>query len=262
MTDFQTIDLSRQGALATITLKRPELRNAFNEIAIAELTAAFERVGGDAAVRVVLLAAQGPAFCAGADLNWMKKMAGYSREQNLADAGQLAAMLRAIDLCPKPVIARVQGDVYAGGVGLVACADIAVVAETAHFCLSETRIGLIPATISPYVIRAMGMPAARRYFLSAERFSASRAREIGLAHEVVAASALDETVATITQALLAASPQAVAAAKQLVRDVGGREIDDALVSETVARIADIRASDDGREGIQAFLDKRKARWQE
>lgn len=261
MTDFQTIAFNRQGALATITLKRPELRNAFNEIAIAELSTAFERVSGDAAVRVVLLAAEGPAFCAGADLNWMKKMAGYSREQNLADAGQLAAMLRSIDLCPKPVIARVQGDVYAGGVGLVACADIAVVAEGAHFCLSETRIGLIPATISPYVIRAMGMPAARRYFLSAERFSASRAREMGLAHEVVAASALDETVAGITQALLAASPQAVAAAKQLVRDVGGREIDDALVSETVARIADIRASEDGREGIQSFLDKRKARWQ-
>lgn len=261
MSDFQTITLDRDGPVATITLNRPELRNAFNETAIAELSAAFQRVNEDAQLRVVILAAQGPAFCAGADLNWMKKMAGYSRQQNLADAGQLAAMLSAIDLCSKPVIARVQGDVYAGGVGLVAAADIAVVAENVNFCLSETRIGLIPATISPYVIRAMGMSAARRYFLTAERFSATRARECGLAHEVVGAHALDETVAGIVKALLAASPQAVSAAKRLVRDVGGREIDDALIADTVERIADIRASEEGREGIQSFLDKRKARWQ-
>ncbi len=261
MTDYQTITLERDGPLATITLNRPDLRNAFNETAIAELSVAFQLLGDDSAIRVVILAAQGPAFCAGADLNWMKKMAGYSREQNLADAAQLAAMLRAIALCPKPVIARVQGDVYAGGVGLVAAADIAVVADTAHFCLSETRIGLIPATISPYVIRAMGMSAARRYFLTAERFTAERAKECGLAHEVVPAAELEQTVNAIVQALLAASPQAVAAAKQLVRDVGGRAIDEALVADTVERIADIRASSDGREGIQSFLDKRKARWQ-
>lgn len=260
MSDFQTITLDRKGPVATITLNRPELRNAFNETAIAELNAAFQQVNEDAQLRVVILAAQGPAFCAGADLNWMKKMSGYSREQNLADAAQLAAMLRAIDLCSKPVIARVQGDVYAGGVGLVAAADIAVVAENANFCLSETRIGLIPATISPYVIRAMGMSAARRYFLTAERFTSARAKECGLAHEVVPATALDETVSGIVQALLAASPQAVSAAKQLVRDVGGREIDDALIADTVERIADIRASEEGREGIQSFLDKRKARW--
>jgi methylglutaconyl-CoA hydratase len=261
MSAFQTITLEQQDAVATVTLNRPELRNAFNETAIAELGQAFAQIGSDQAVRVVVLAAIGPAFCAGADLNWMKKMAAYSREQNLADAGQLAAMLRAIDLCPKPVIARVQGDVYAGGVGLVAAADIAVVANTVHFCLSETRIGLIPATISPYVIRAMGMSAARRYFLTAERFSAQRAQGCGLAHEVVAPEELDASVSVIVQALLAASPHAVAAAKKLVRDIGGREIDDTLVADTVARIADIRASDEGREGIQSFLDKRKARWQ-
>lgn len=261
MSDFQTITLSRQDALATVRLNRPELRNAFNETTIAELTEAFTQLSSDANVRVVLLAANGPAFCAGADLNWMKKMAGYTRAQNLADAGQLAAMLRAIDLCPQPVIARVQGDVYAGGVGLVAAADIAVVAEPAHFCLSETRIGLIPATISPYVIRAMGMSAARRYFLTAERFTARRAQDFGLAHEVVAPPELDESVAKIVQALLAASPQAVAASKKLVRDIGEREIDEALIADTVERIADIRVSDEGREGIQSFLEKRKARWQ-
>ena len=260
MQNFQNINVSVDGAAGAIHLNRPELRNAFNETTIAELTAAFTTLGEDARVRVLLLAANGPAFCAGADLNWMKKMALYSREENLADAGQLAAMLRAIDLCPKPVIARVQGDVYAGGLGLVAAADVAVVAEEAQFCLSETRIGLIPATISPYVIRAMGHSAARRYFLTAERFPASTALRLGLAHEVVPAAQLDATVASVVKALLAASPAAVKAAKQLVRDVAGRDIDEGLIADTVRRIADIRASDEGREGVQSFLDKRKPNW--
>lgn len=259
-TDYQSIAVAVDGHVATVTLNRPEVRNAFNETALAEITAAFERLGADPAVRAIVLAATGPAFCAGGDLNWMKKMAGYSRAENLADASELAAMLRTIDLCPKPVVARIQGDVYAGGVGLAAIADIAVVVATAQFCLSEVKIGLIPATISPYVIRAMGASAARRYFLTAERFSAQEAQRFGLVHEVVTADALDSTVAGILKALLAASPQAVGEAKRLVRDVAGRAIDDVLIADTVGRIADIRASEDGRDGVQSFLEKRKPRW--
>ncbi|MDO9218447.1 MAG: enoyl-CoA hydratase/isomerase family protein [Lacisediminimonas sp.] len=257
---YQTIAVAIDARVATVTLNRPALRNAFNEITIAELSAVFGQLGNDPAVRVIVLAASGPAFCAGADLHWMKKMASYSHAENLADAAALAAMLRSIDLCPKPVVARVQGDAYAGGVGLVAAADIAVAAQGAQFCLSEVKIGLIPATISPYVIRAMGASAARRYFLTAERFPAQQAHRIGLVHEVVEAQALDSTVAGIVNALLAASPHAVGAAKQLVRDVAGKAIDNALIADTVGRIADIRASDEGREGVQSFLDKRKPRW--
>ncbi|MDB5796829.1 MAG: enoyl-CoA hydratase [Paucimonas sp.] len=257
---YQTITVATAGAVASVTLNRPEVRNAFNETTIAEISAAFRKLGADPAIRVIVLAANGRAFCAGADLNWMKKMALYSRDENLADAGLLADMMRIIDLCPKPVVARVQGDVYAGGMGLVAACDIAVVADTAHFCLSEVKIGLIPATISPYVLRAMGATAARRYFLTAERIPAQQALQLGLAHEVVAADALDSTLDGIVQALLAASPEAIAAAKRLVRDVAGQAIDDALVADTVGRIADIRASADGREGVQSFLDKRKPRW--
>ena len=256
-----TIAIALHAAVATVTLDRPALRNAFNETTIAELTAAFTQLGNDARVRVIVLAANGPAFCAGADLHWMKKMAGYSHAENLADAAALAAMLRTIDLCPKPVVAKVQGDTYAGGIGLLAAADIAVVATKAQFCLSEVRIGLIPATISPYVIRAMGASAARRYFLTAERFSAEQACRCGLVHEVVEADALDGAVQDIVAALLAASPHAVSEAKRLIRDVAGRSIDDALVADTVGRIADIRASIDGREGVQSFLEKRKPRWQ-
>jgi methylglutaconyl-CoA hydratase len=256
----QTIAVAIGAQVATVTLSRPALRNAFNEITIAELSAVFQRLGNDPAVRVIVLAASGPAFCAGADLHWMKKMASYTHAENLADAGALAAMLRAIDLCPKPVIARVQGDTYAGGVGLVAAADIAVAAQGVQFCLSEVKIGLIPATISPYVIRAMGVSAARRYFLTAERFCAQQAHRIGLVHEVTEPEALDSTVAGIVSALLAASPHAVGAAKRLVRDVAGKAIDNALIADTVGRIADIRASDEGREGVQSFLDKRKPRW--
>ena len=258
--NYETLDIKFAGAVATVTLNRPDVRNAFNEFTIAELSLAFNELGRNADVRAIVLAANGPAFCAGANLNWMRRMADYSRAENLADAGKLAAMLRTIADCPKPTIARVQGDVYAGGMGLVAACDIAVSVDSAWYCLSEVKIGLVPATISPYVLRAMGTRAAQRWFLTAERFAAAEAHRIGFVHEVVAADALDAKVAEIVKALTGASPAAVRACKTLIADVAGREIDDALVAKTVEGIADIRASDEGREGIQAFLGKRKPNW--
>ncbi len=254
------LTITNQGAIRTLTLCRPDVRNAFNDEVIAELKTAFIKAGLAADVRCVVLAAEGPAFCAGADLNWMRRMADYTRDENLADAGQLAAMLRAIYECPKPTIARVQGDVFAGGVGLVAACDMAVSVDTATYCLSEVKLGLIPATISPYVIRAMGARASHRYFLTAERFSAAEAHRVGLVHEVVASDALDAKVAELTTALVSASPNAVRACKRLVQDVAEREIDDALVAHTVAGIADIRSSVEGKEGVQSFLQKRKPNW--
>ena len=257
---MSALEIELTKGVATITLSRPDVRNAFNDEVIAELKTAFIEAGLAADVRCVVLAAEGPSFCAGADLNWMRRMADYTRDENLADAGQLAAMLRAIYECPKPTIARVQGDVFAGGVGLVAACDMAVSVDTATYCLSEVKLGLIPATISPYVIRAMGARASHRYFLTAERFSADEAHRVGLVHEVVAADALDAKVAELTTALVSASPNAVRACKRLVHDVAEREIDDALVAHTVAGIADIRSSAEGKEGVQSFLQKRKPSW--
>jgi methylglutaconyl-CoA hydratase len=257
---MSTLNLSTQGGIHTITLSRPDVRNAFNDAVIAELKNAFLSVAQETRVRCVVLAAEGPAFCAGADLNWMRRMADYSHAENLADAGELAAMLRAIYECPQPTIARVQGDVYAGGMGLVAACDMAVSVNTAHYCLSEVKLGLIPATISPYVIRAMGPRAAHRYFLTAERFGAAEALRIGLVHEVVAIDALDAKLAELTQALVNASPHAVRVCKKLLQDVAEREINDALVRQTVESIADIRASSEGKEGVQSFLQKRKPNW--
>ena len=255
-----SLKISTQNGVHTITLSRPDVRNAFNDEVIAELKKAFLAVAQDDAVRCVVLAAVGPAFCAGADLNWMRRMADYTREENLADAGELAAMLRAIYECPKPTIARVQGDVYAGGMGLVAACDMAVSVDTASYCLSEVKLGLIPATISPYVIRAMGARAAHRYFLTAERFSAAEAHRIGFVHEVVSADALDATVDGLVHALCSAGPGAVRACKKLVQDVAEREINAVLVRQTVEGIADIRASSEGKEGVQSFLQKRKPNW--
>lgn len=257
---YTTLTVHTEGRLATVTLNRPELRNAFNETTIAELTLAFGQLGRDDSVRAIVLAANGASFCAGADLNWMKKMAAYSHAENHADALQLAEMLRTIYLCPKPVVARVQGDCYAGGMGLVAACDIVVAAEEAGFCLSEVKLGLIPATISPYVIKAMGENAARRYFLTAERFSAQEALRIGFAHEVVAAGALDAKVAELLKALVSNSPNAVRQAKILVREVAGQPVTPALLQDTAERIAHIRASEQGREGVQSFLEKRKPSW--
>jgi methylglutaconyl-CoA hydratase len=254
------LELHFDAGIATVTLNRPDVRNAFNDEVIAEMTATFVEFGDRAEVRCIVLAANGPAFCAGADLNWMKRMAGFSYDENLADARALAQMLRVLYRCPKPTIARVQGDVYAGGTGLVAACDIAVSVDTANYCLSEVKLGLIPATISPYVIRAMGARAAHRYFLTAERFGAAEALRIGFVHEVVKADQLDAKVGEVAQALVAAGPQAVKACKQLLQDVAGREIDHVLVDRTVKGIADIRVSDEGREGIQSFLGKRKPGW--
>ena len=262
MDTYDTLQISVAGKVATITLNRPELRNAFNENAIADLTMAFDEVSQDADVRAIVLAANGPAFCAGADLNWMKKMAGYTREENEADALRLADMLRTIYFSPKPVVARVQGDCYAGGMGLVAACDIVVAAEGVNFCLSEVKLGLIPATISPYVIKAMGDQASRRYFLTAERFDAHEAKRLGLAHETVPAERLDDTVAGILKALVNNSPNAVREAKKLVRDIAGLPVDDVLLADTAARIAHIRASAEGREGVASFLEKRKPAWLE
>ena len=221
---------------------------------------AFDELGRSDDIRAIVLDANGPAFCAGADLNWMKKMAGYSHAENSEDASKLAEMLRAIYLCPKPVVAKIQGDCYAGGMGLVAACDIAVTVNSASFCLSEVKLGLIPATISPYVIRAMGENAARRYFLTAEKFSAQEAHRIGFVHDIVPADALDAHVAAIVNAIVTSSPNAVREAKVLVREITGKAVDAAMVVDTAERIAKVRASDEGREGVASFLEKRKPSW--
>jgi methylglutaconyl-CoA hydratase len=257
MTSVQ-VDIS--GQVGCVRLNRPEVRNAFNDEVIAELTQAFDQLGRDSTVRAIVLAAEGPAFCAGADLNWMRRMADYTHAENLADAGQLAEMLRVIYTCPKPTVARIQGDVYAGGMGLVAACDMAVSVDTANYCLSEVKLGLYPATISPYVIRAMGARAAHRYFLTAERFDAAEALRIGFLHEVVGADQLEAKVQEIAQALTSASPHAVTACKTLLHEVAGKDIDTTLIAHTVVGIASIRASTEGKEGVQSFLQKRKPNW--
>jgi len=252
--------LDTAGGVTTVTLNRPDLRNAFNDEVITEVTAVFLELGKRPEVRCIVLTGAGAAFCAGADLNWMKRMAGYTREENLEDASGLARMLEVVYRCPKPTIARVQGDVYAGGTGLVAACDIAVSVDSAWFCLSEVKLGLVPATISPYVIRAMGARAAHRWFFTAERFSAAEAHRIGFVHEVAPAAQLDAKVAEIAGALVQAGPQAVKTCKELVQDVAGHAITNLLIRRTVESIADVRASDEGKEGVQSFLDKRKPSW--
>ena len=254
------LDIQIQGHVARVFLNRPEVRNAFNDSVITELAETFTRLGNDPGLRAIVLGGHGKAFCAGADLNWMKSMAGYGWEDNRADATRLAEMLWAIYSCPLPVVGRLHGDCYAGGMGLAACCDVLVAAEGMHFCLSEARLGLLPATISPYVMRAMGEQAARRYFITAERFSAAQARDMGFVHELVAPDALDPKVDEIVALLVANGPAAVKACKRLVQDFAGREITQDLRAETARRIADIRASDEGREGVQAFLNKREPAW--
>jgi len=251
--------VSSQG-IATITLNRPQVHNAFDDRLIAELTAEIARLDQQREVRVVVLAASGKSFSAGADLNWMKRMSGYSEAENLRDAVGLANLMHTLAGLSKPSVAGVQGAAFGGGVGLVACCDVAVAAEEATFSLSEVRLGLIPSAISPYVIRAIGHRAAQRYFLTAERFAAREALRIGLVHEVVAQEKLDDTVARICAELLQGGPQALAAAKRLVADVSDARLDHSLVEETARRIAAIRVSPEGREGIAAFLEKRKPRW--
>jgi methylglutaconyl-CoA hydratase len=257
---MNTLDIHIEGRVAKVFLNRPEVRNAFNDGVITELAETFTRLGQDPGVRAIVLGGHGKAFCAGADLNWMKSMAGFGWEDNRADATRLAEMLWTIYSCPLPVVGRLHGDCYAGGMGLAACCDVLVAAEGMHFCLSEARLGLLPATISPYVMRAMGEQAARRYFITAERFSAAQARDMGFVHELVAPDALDPKVDEIVALLVANGPAAVKACKRLVQDFAGREITQDLRAETARRIADIRASDEGREGVQAFLNKREPAW--
>ncbi|MFT4065878.1 enoyl-CoA hydratase/isomerase family protein [Paraburkholderia sp.] len=257
---YETLKVDFAGQIATVTLNRPDVRNAFNETMIAELTSAFTTLDARDDVRAVVLAANGKAFCAGADLNWMKKMAGYSDDENRADAMLLANMLSSVYRCNKPVIARVNGDAYAGGMGLIAACDIVVAVDSAHFCLSEARLGLIPATIAPYVIRALGEQASRRYFVTAEAFDCASALRLGLVSEAVGAEQLDATVAKLAQTLCANGPRAVRACKRLVQDVAGRELDDALIEDTAARIARTRAGAEGREGVASFLEKRTPGW--
>lgn len=255
------LDIQHEGHVCHVYLNRPELRNAFDAETIAELTHTFKDLAQDQALRAVVLGAHGKVFSAGADLNWMSAMADYAWAENHTDAARLADMLWSIASMPVPVIAKVQGDCYGGGVGLVACCDVVVASEQAGFCLSEARLGLIPATISPYVIHAIGERAAQRYFVTAERFSAQQALIAGLVHEVCAADALHETTHQIVHSVVHNGPLAVRASKQLVKDIGKLPLNPDLRDLTARRIADIRASEEGREGVQAFLNKRKPQWQ-
>jgi len=246
--------------IATLTLNRPEVHNAFDDQLIAELTHKLLQLSHDSAVRAVVLAAEGKSFSAGADLNWMQRMARYSEAENIRDAIALANLMRTLNGMAKPTIARVQGAAFGGGVGLVACCDIAVASGAAQFCLSEVRLGLIPAVISPYVVAAIGERNARRYFLTAERFNAAEALRIGLVHSAVAEPELDAAVERVVGELLKGGPRAIAAAKELIAHVAHRPVDERLAEETAARIAQIRVSPEGLEGIAAFLDKRPAGW--
>ena len=261
MTDYTMLDVQRPSShTVRVFLNRPDVRNAFNETVITELARFFRECARDDALRVVILGGHGKAFCAGADLSWMRAMADYTWDENHADAQALADMMWTIYSCPVPVIGRVHGDCYAGGVGLAAVCDILVASDEATFCLSEARLGLLPATISPYVIRALGEQASRRYFVTAERFNAMQANALGFVHAVCAAAELDAKVDEIAAAVVANGPKAVRACKSLVQDVAGLSIDPQLRDTTARRIADIRASDEGKEGVQSFLHKRKPTW--
>jgi len=257
---YETMDVAVRNAVAIVVLNRPEVHNAFNETLIAELTTALRALDDDSTVRAVVLAGAGESFCAGADLNWMKKMAGFSPAQNLADAQTLAAMLSTLETLSKPTIARVHGAVFGGGVGLVACCDIAIGTQDAVFSFSEARLGVIPATISPYVIEAIGARAARRYFLTAERFTAAEAYRLGLLHDLALPEELDARVNELLGTLLTAGPRAQAECKLLLRAIAKRPVDADLIADTARRIARVRGSPEGREGIAAFLAKRKAAW--
>jgi methylglutaconyl-CoA hydratase len=254
-----SLRIDRDGRLLRLTLDRPEKKNAFDETVIAALTDAYVKAGADDGVGAVLLQAEGSHFSSGGDLAWMSRMAGYSAEENLEDAKRLAAMLKAIDRCPKPTLARVQGPAYAGAVGILACCDFVVAAQAASFAVTEVRIGLIPAVIGPYLVRAMGVREARRWCLSAESFPAATAQRLGLVHEVAAAAELDACILSQLDLLFRASAPALAAAKALLAEID-RPLDDAVIAMTAERIAERRASLDAREGLAAFLEKRAPSW--
>jgi methylglutaconyl-CoA hydratase len=246
--------------VATVALNRPTIHNAFDDRLIADLTAALRGLEKDPAVRAVLLTGSGLSFSAGGDLAWMRRMAGYSDAENFADALALAELLRTLNELAKPTVARVNGAAYAGGLGLVCCCDVAVAATEAVFCISEVRLGLVPATISPYVVAAIGARAARRYFLTAERFSAAEAQRLGLVHEVAPLAGLDAAADRILGALLDGGTGAQARSKRLIAEVGDRPVTEALMALTARAIADARASAEAREGLAAFFDKRKPGW--
>lgn len=248
--------------VARLTLNRPEVHNAFNDALIAQMTESLNDLERDAQVRVVVLSSSGKSFSAGADLNWMRAMAGYGQAENLRDAAALGELMHRLDSLKKPTLALVQGAAFGGGVGLVACCDIAIAAQRATFCLSEVKLGLIPAVISPYVVAAMGPRAARRYFLTAERFSAEKALALGLVHEVVADDGLEAAADSIIADILTTGPLAVQEAKDLIASVASRPPDAGLRQETAERIARIRASEEGQEGLSAFLEKRTPSWRD
>lgn len=254
---IHSIDIN---GVATVTLNNPDKHNAFDDEVIALLTNTFKQLADNQAVKLVVLASTGKSFCAGADLGWMKRMADYSYEENLADSNALAELFKTINFMPQPTIAKIQGAAFGGAVGLAACCDMVVAAERASFCLSEVKLGLIPATISPYVINAIGERASRRYFVTAERFFAAKAQELGLVSEVVSTEELDAKTQELIDAVLANGPHAVQAAKQLIADVAGKDINQELISETSKRIASIRVGKEGQEGLTAFFEKRPAAW--
>lgn len=259
MSDKLQCEIDSEG-VATVTLNRPDIHNAFDDALIRELGETFDQLSQKPEIRALVLASNGKSFSAGADLNWMKRMAGYNEEDNRRDAAALAAMLHKLDTFPAPTIARVQGAAFGGAVGLVSCCDMAVASERASFCLSEVKIGLLPATISPYVINAVGTRQARRYFVTAERFSAERAREIGLVSEVCPEGELDLAVQKLVNAVTDNGPRAVAMAKQLAMSMSNRVINEELQGQTSALIAAVRVSPEGQEGLSAFLEKRAPNW--
>ena len=258
---FSTIEVSERNDIALVTLNRPDVHNAFNETLIAELTDALRALDTNPRIRAIILLAAGKSFCAGADLKWMERMAGYAYEQNIADAGALARLLQTLAGVGKPTIARVHGPAFGGGVGLIACCDIAIATQDATFALSEAKLGLIPATIGPYVIEAIGARHARRYMITAEKFDAAEAYRIGLVHDIVPnVESLDARVNELLGSLLVAGPHAQKAIKALIRAVAHRPIDERVIADTAERIATVRASDEGREGIAAFLTRRSPEW--
>jgi methylglutaconyl-CoA hydratase len=256
----ENLIVEKRNTVAIVTLNRPEVRNAFDDVLIADLTRTFRDLDKDQEVRAVVLAGAGSAFCAGADLNWMKRMAGYGYEENLRDANALAEMLKTLDRMSKPTIARVHGPAYAGGVGLVAACDIAIGSHQAEFCLTEVKLGLSPATISPYVVRAMGARLARRYFLTGEVIDAGEAYRLRLLSDISPPEELDGAVNALLGHLVLGGREAHAKIKDLIRTVSAGPADDAMIADTAVRIAEIRVSPEGREGIASFLEKRKPGW--
>jgi methylglutaconyl-CoA hydratase len=258
-TDKVLFEIDTRG-VATVTLNQPDIHNAFDDKLIVQLTDIFSSINHNVDIRAMVLASAGKSFSAGADLNWMRRMASYSYEQNLADANALAKMFFILNNLNKPTIARIQGAAFGGAVGLVACCDMAIASKLSRFCLSEVKLGLVPATISPYVIDAIGARMARRYFTTAEVFSARRARRIGLLSEAVVEEELDRTIENLIEHILKNSPAAIQEAKQLIFDVQNRPLTDDLIAKTSEKIAELRVSEQGQEGLNAFLQKRRANW--